>query len=289
VDPQWVGEGSFDAFDFGIAASTLARRYGAQGSVSNLSTGCTAGLDALGFALDRIRNGEADVMLAGASEAPLCPLSVGSFEALGALSTRELDDGRLASTPFSGERDGFVIAEGCGILLLESLEHAQRRGATIYAELAGYASVNNAHHMTDLPPDGAALSGCIRAALADAGCEPADIDHVSAHGSSTPQNDANETGAIKAAFGEHATRLAINSMKSMTGHALAAANAVEAVALALEMKHQQVHPTINYRVPDPQCDLDYVPNTGRQALIRGAVKLSSGFSGIHSVIVMRAL
>lgn len=289
VDPQWVGEGSFDAFDFGIAASTLAREYGAQGSVSNLSTGCTAGLDALGFALDRIRSGEADVMIAGASEAPLCPLSVGSFEALGALSTREVEDGRRASTPFSGERDGFVIAEGCGILLLESYEHAVRRGATIYAELAGYASVNNAHHMTDLPPDGAALSSCIRAALADAGCEPQDVDHVSAHGSSTPQNDANETGAIKAAFGEHAARLAVNSMKSMTGHALAAANAVEAVALALEIRHQQVHPTINYTVPDPQCDLDYVPNTGRQAEIRAAVKLSSGFSGIHSVIVMRAI
>lgn len=289
VDPSWVAEGSFDAFDFGLAASTLAQRHGAEGSVSNLSTGCTAGLDALGFALDCIRRGEADVMLAGASEAPLCPLSIGSFEALGALSTRALDEPQRASTPFSGERDGFVIAEGCGILVLESLEHAVRRGARIYAELAGYASVNNAHHMTDLPPEGEQLARCIREALADARCAPDQIDHVSAHGSSTPQNDVNETGAIKAVFGAHAQALAINSMKSMTGHALAAANAVEAVALSLEIRHRYVHPTINYRVPDPHCDLDYVPNRGRPAVVRNALKLSSGFSGIHSVIVMRAI
>jgi len=289
VDAAWVGEGSFDAFDFGLAASALARQYGAEGSVSNLSTGCTAGLDALGFAMERIRNGEADVMLAGASEAPLCPLSIGSFEALGALSTRAVDEAHRASTPFSGERDGFVIAEGCGILVLESLEHAQRRGATIYAELAGYASVNNAYHMTDLPPEGEALARCIELALADAGVGTDEVDHISAHGSSTPQNDANETGAIKAVFGERAPQIAINSLKSMTGHALAAANAVESVALSLEIKHQQVHPTINYRVADPQCDLDYVPNHARASRIRHALKLSSGFSGIHSVIVMRAL
>jgi len=289
VDPEWVAPGGFEAFDFGSAATALARRCGARGSVSSLSTGCTAGLDALGQGLDCIRSGRADVMLVGASEAPLCPLSIGSFEALGALSTRAVDEPCRASTPFSGERDGFVIAEGCGILVLESLEHAMARGATPYAELAGYASVNNAYHMTDLPPEGEALARCIREALADAGCPPEEIDHISAHGSSTPQNDANETGAIKAVFGGRAREIAVNSMKSMTGHALAAANAVEAVALSLEIRHQKVHPTINHRVPDPRCDLDYVPNVARDASIRGALKLSSGFSGIHSVIVMRAL
>lgn len=288
VDETLVPLGSFDAFDFGLAASTVAREIGAEGSVSNLSTGCTAGLDALGFALDRIRSGEADVMLAGASEAPLCPLSIGSFEALGALSTRSLDAAANASCPFSAERDGFVIAEGCGILVLESLEHARRRGARIYAELAGYASVNNAYHMTDLPPDGQALARCMTLALADAGSAVDDIDHISAHGSSTPQNDVNETGAIKAVFGARAPALAVNSLKSMTGHALAAANAVEAVALSLEIGHQSVHPTINYRVPDPQCDLDYVPHRARAMPVRSAMKLSSGFSGIHSVIVMRS-
>lgn len=289
VDPARVAEGSFDAFDFGLAAARVAREFGAEGSVSNLSTGCTAGLDALGFALERIRNGEADVMLAGASEAPLCPLSIGSFEALGALSTRDVDAAARASCPFSAERDGFVIAEGCGILVLESHRHAVQRGARIYAELAGYASVNNAYHMTDLPPEGEALARCIHLALADAGSTVDDIHHISAHGSSTPQNDANETGAIKAVFGAHAPALAINSLKSMTGHALAAANAIESVALSLEIKHQKLHPTINYRVADPQCDLDYVPNRGRAARIGSAVKLSSGFSGIHSVIVMRAV
>jgi len=287
VDSAWVSETSFDNFDFGLAASAVARGFGATGPVSNLSTGCTAGLDALGFALDQIRSGRADVMLAGASEAPLCPLSVGSFEALGALSTRATDHPQKASCPFTAERDGFVIAEGCGILVLESYDHAVGRGARIYAELAGYASVNNAYHMTDLPPDGVELARCIKLALEDADCAATEIDHISAHGSSTPQNDANETGAIKSVFGPRASQIPINSLKSMTGHALAAANGIEAVALCLEIKNKTIHPTINYAVPDPACDLDYVPNRARSANIRAAVKTSSGFSGIHSVIIMR--
>jgi len=289
IDAAWVEPHFYDNLDFGVAASAIARQHGAAGPVSNLSTGCTAGLDALGFAFEQIRTGKADVMIAGASEAPLCPLSIGSFEALGALSSRALEDRTQASCPFSAERDGFVIAEGCGIFVLEDYEHAVRRGARIYAELSGYASINNAYHMTDLPPEGEALARCIRLALADAHCEPHEIDHIGAHGSSTPQNDANETGAIKRVFGARAADIPINSLKSMTGHALAAANAIEMVALCKEIETQQIYPTINYQTPDDQCDLDYVPNTARASAIRSAIKLSSGFSGIHSAVVLQAV
>lgn len=174
------------------------------------------------------------------------------------------------------------------MLLLEAEDHAVARGARVYAELAGYASVNNAYHMTDLAPDGAALARCIGLALDDAGCDAAAIDHVAAHGSSTPQNDVNETAAIKQVFGRRAREIPINSLKSMTGHALAAANAIEAVALCLGIRARLVHPTINHRRPAEDCDLDYVPNSARAARIGAAVKLSSGFSGIHSVVVLRA-
>lgn len=288
VNRDWVERQFYDNLDFGIAASSIAKKYGAMGPVSNLSTGCTAGLDALGFAFEQIRSGKADVMIAGASEAPLCPLSIGSFEALGALSTRDCIDKTQASCPFSAERDGFVIAEGCGIFILEEYTHAIRRGAKIYAEVAGYASINNAYHMTDLPPDGEELARCMHAALEDANCDINAIDHIGAHGSSTAQNDANETGAIKRVFGERAFRIPVNSLKAMTGHALAAANAIELVAMCLEIKNQIVYPTINYHQIDEQCDLDYVPNKARVASIHSAIKLSSGFSGIHSAVVLRA-
>jgi len=289
VNCNLVEKQFYDNLDFGIAASSIARRYGAMGVVSNLSTGCTAGLDALGFAFEQIRRGKADVMIAGASEAPLCPLSIGSFEALGALSVRECIKKTMISCPFSADRDGFVIAEGCGILILEEYKHAIQRGAKIYAEVAGYASINNAYHMTDLPPDGEALARCIQIALEDANCDINDIDHISAHGSSTAQNDANETGAIKRVFGQRAYQIPVNSLKSMTGHALAAANAIELVAMCLEIQHQMVYPTINYHQIDKQCDLDYVPNKARKVSIRSAIKLSSGFSGIHSTAVLKAI
>jgi 3-oxoacyl-(acyl-carrier-protein) synthase len=277
-----------DSLDFGRAARETAMRFNARGAVTTISTGCTAGLDALGFAVDEIREGRADVMLAGASEAPLCPLAIGSFEALGALSTRSCADPTEASTPFSADRDGFVIAEGCGMMVLESEEHVAARGARVYAELAGFASVNNAYHMTDLAPDGLAMARCISLALDDAGCDPAVIDHVSAHGSSTPQNDVNETAAIKSVFGARAKHIPINSLKSMTGHALSASNAIEAIAVCLEIHNGLLHPTINYRRPAEECDLDYVPNVARPAKIGAALKLASGFSGIHSVLVIRA-
>lgn len=289
VDKSWSNKTLFNNLDFGIASASVARKFGAAGPVGNISTGCTAGLDALGFAFDQIRSGKVDVMIAGASEAPLCPLSIGSFEALGALSTRKCEHPSHSSAPYSSERDGFVIAEGCGIFVIEDYEHALKRNAKVYAEISGYASVNNSFHMTDLPPDGEALARCIKLALEDAHCSLSDIDHISAHGSSTPQNDINETNAIKLAFGEHAHRIPINSLKSMTGHALAAANAIEMVALCMEMKHKIIYPTINYRKPDPSCDLDYVPNKARELSIGTAVKLTSGFSGIHSVLVIQAV
>ncbi|WP_261334115.1 beta-ketoacyl-[acyl-carrier-protein] synthase family protein [Rhizobium leguminosarum] len=279
---------ALESFDFGLAATSVASHLGVGGMVVNLSTGCTAGLDALGFAYNQIRSGAMDIMLAGASEAPLCPLSIGAFEALGALSTRFTDDPRLASTPFSADRDGFVISEGCGMLLLESYDHAVARNARIYAEVTGYASVNNAYHMTDLPPSGEALARCMELALTDARIERSEIDHISAHGSSTPQNDVNETGAIRSVFGQLADTIPVNALKSMTGHALAAANAIECVALSLQLYHQKLHPTVNYCNPDPACDLDYVVGAERHTRIRSAMKLASGFSGIHSVLVMRA-
>ncbi|NHB87727.1 beta-ketoacyl-[acyl-carrier-protein] synthase family protein [Photorhabdus tasmaniensis] len=289
ISPDLIQPEDYDSFDFSSAATSVAKKYGASMSVSNISTGCAAGLDALGMALEHIRSGRADVMLAGASEAPLCPLSIGSFEALGALSSRELENQQSATCPFSLERDGFVIAEGCGILVLESYEHAKKRGAHIYAELVGYASVNNAYHMTDLPADGLAMARCIDMALKDARIAPSAVNYISAHGSSTAQNDINESNAIKFILGEKAFDIPINSLKSMTGHALAAANAIESVALCLEIERQYIHPTINYQTPDPDCDLDYIPNQGCAYPIDTALKLSSGFSGIHSVIVMRAV
>ena len=283
-----VEAGFARAFDFGRAAAEAATRFGARGAATTLSTGCTAGIDALGFGLDEIREGRAEVMLAGASEAPLCPLAVGSFEALGALSTRACADPREASAPFSADRDGFVIGEGAAMLVLEAAEHAEARGARAYAELAGYASVNNAFHMTDLAADGAAMARCMELALADAGCDAEAIDHVAAHGSSTPQNDLHETAAIKRVFGARAARIPVNSLKSMTGHALAAANAIEAAALCLEIRHALLHPTINHRRAAAECDLDYVTDGARAVRIGAALKLASGFSGIHSVLVLRA-
>ena len=289
IDLDWTIQNAYDKLDFGMAAGAIARQIGAAGPVANLSTGCTAGLDALGFAFELIRSDKVDIMLAGASEAPLCPLSIGSFEALGALSTRQCKDVTQASCPFSKERDGFVIAEGCGMFVLEEYQHALKRGATIYAELSGYASVNNAYHMTNLPPEGTALAACIQLALKNAGFQPEQVDHISAHGSSTLQNDVNETAAIHRVFGSRACQVPVNSLKSMTGHALAAANAIEMVALCLEIKHQWVHPTINCQTRDGECDLDYVFEQARPAVIDTAIKLSSGFSGIHSTVVLQAV
>jgi len=226
------------------------------------------------------------VVLAGAGEAPVCPVVYAAFDSIGALSTRN-DDPASASRPFAKDRDGFVLGEGACMLVVEDYERAKARGARIYAELLGFASVSNAFHMTDLPADGAALARCMSLGLADAALQPEAIDAVNAHGSSTPQNDVCETNAIKAVLGERkAGQVPVNSLKSMVGHALGASNAIEIAACAMAIQDQYMFPTINFGSAGDGCDLDYVPNQGRGAPIGALLKLSSGFSGVHSALVM---
>jgi 3-oxoacyl-(acyl-carrier-protein) synthase len=270
---------------FNSMAYELAAASGCQGPVLTISTGCTAGLDAIATGFDLIRSGEADVALTGSSEAPLTPVVFAAFDVLGAL-TKHNSDPEHASRPFDRDRDGFVLAEGAAFVLLEERGRALQRGAHIYAELEGFASVSNSYHMTDLPADGAALAECIRLAMKDAGIGPGDIDHINAHGSSTRQNDLCETNAIKKALGRRAQQITVNSLKSMVGHALGASNAIEIVACALSLANQHLFPTTNLDFPDDECDLDYVANQGRPARLRHLIKLSSGFSGIHSAAVL---
>jgi len=271
---------------FNVASAEVARRYGARAPVTTLATGCTAGLDALGQAYDSIRAGQAEVMIAGAAEAPLTPIALGAFDIIGALCSDSNDCPDAASRPYDGSRKGFVLGESCGVFVLESLAHARRRGATVLAEVAGFGSTCNAYHMTDLKPDGEDLHRAMTIALDDAGLDSNQIDHVNAHGSSTPQNDVNETNAVKRTLGDRAYQIPVCSSKSLIGHALAAANAVETVAAVLALQHQQVPPTINYRQPDPDCDLNYVPNQAVPAEIRHVLKDASGFSGIHSALIL---
>jgi 3-oxoacyl-(acyl-carrier-protein) synthase len=271
---------------FNTAAAAVADAHGFEGPAVSLTTGCTGGNDALGYALDAIRRGDADVMVAGASEAAITPFVLACFDVIGALSVRN-DDPAHASRPFDAGRDGFVIGEGAGLCVVEEWEHAVRRGAPILAELAGFGTTANAFHMTDLQPEGHDLGRSFREALTDARCNPGEIGYVNAHGSSTPQNDVCETSAIKAVLGHHATATPVSSIKSMLGHALAAANALEAVACVLALQDGVLPPTINYELPDPRCDLDYVPNVARESRPDAIASLSSGFGGIHSTIVLR--
>jgi 3-oxoacyl-[acyl-carrier-protein] synthase II len=224
-------------------------------------------------------------MICGGSEAVVTPLGVGGFGAMRALSTRN-EAPALACRPFDLDRDGFVIAEGAGILVLEELEHAKRRGAHIYAECKGYAANADAHHITAPPPEGAGAQRCMRTALDDARLAPTDVDYINAHGTSTKINDATETLAIKKVFGDHARKLAISSTKSMTGHLIGAAGVVEAAFCALAVARGQIPPTINYTTPDPECDLDYVPNTARDAPVRNALTNSFGFGGTNACLVI---
>src|SRR5262249_15296774 len=267
-----------------MAAGWVSMRTGARGPIASAATACAAGAPAIGDAVRAIQRGNADVMLAGGTDALIHPVVVGCFCALRALSVRN-DDPTRASRPFDKERDGFVLAEGAGVLVLEELEIARARGAHVYAEVIGYGLTADAHHPTAPSDDGPARAMAL--ALADAGLRPADVDYVNAHGTSTPHNDANETKAIKEAFGPHARRLAISSTKSMTGHLNGATGAVEAVATALALEHGQVPPTINYRTPDPDCDLDYVPNEARSMDVRVALSNSFAFGGINVTLGFR--
>jgi 3-oxoacyl-[acyl-carrier-protein] synthase II len=247
---------------------------------------CATGAHAIGEAFEAILRGDADAMVCGGTEATITPLGVGGFNAMRALSTRN-DAPQRASRPFDRERDGFVLAEGAGIVILEELSLARRRGASIYAELVGYGLSSDAHHITAPAPDGEGAARCMRMALRDAGLPPDSVQYVNAHGSSTPYNDLNETKALKSVFGDHARRLWISSTKSMTGHLLGAAGGVEAALTALAIRHQVAPPTINYEFPDPECDLDYVPNEARQGRIDVALSNAFGFGGTNACLVFR--
>ena len=269
-----------------LAAGQVSIRYGARGPNSAPCTACSAGSHAVGDSFKIIQRSDADVMIAGGSEAAITPMGVGGFAALKALSTRNEEPTR-ASRPFDRERDGFVVGEGAGVLILEELEHALRRGASIHAEIVGYGMSGDAYHITAPCTDGDGAVRVMRRTLADAAVAPDEVNYINAHGTSTPPNDRIETMAIRSVFGEHASKLAISSTKSMIGHLLGAAGAVEAGVTALTIRDQIIHPTINQEVPDPECDLDYVPNVARRAAIRYALSNSFGFGGTNASILLK--
>jgi 3-oxoacyl-[acyl-carrier-protein] synthase II len=269
-----------------MAAAQLSLFFGLKGYNNTVITACAASTQALGEALDAIRVGRADVVLAGGTEAAICELGLCGFAVMRALSTRN-DPPQKASRPFDAQRDGFVASEGAAIFVLESLEHAQARGATILAELAGYAACNDAYHLVAPCPDGEGAARTMRWALEDAGVRPEEVDYVNAHGTSTPLNDVAETIAIKAVFGERAYRLPISATKSMIGHAFGAAGALESLACVMTLRTGVIHPTINYEHPDPECDLDYVPNVARQADVKVVLKNSFGFGGQNACLVFK--
>jgi 3-oxoacyl-[acyl-carrier-protein] synthase II len=269
-----------------LAAGQVSIRLGAKGPNSATCTACSASAHALGDAFEIIRRGDADTMIAGGSEAAITPMGVGGFAALRALSTRN-DDPARACRPFDKDRDGFIIGEGAGILVLEELEQARRRGARIYAELVGYGMSADAYHITAPSEDGEGAVRVMTLALQKAGIRPDQVDYINAHGTSTPHNDRLETLAIKRCFGPHAHKVAISSTKSMTGHLLGAAGGLEAGIVALSVFHQAVPPTVNLDNPDPDCDLDYVPHTKRDLTINYALSNSFGFGGTNAALVLK--
>jgi act minimal PKS ketosynthase (KS/KS alpha) len=286
VDPDYLSPHMYDYFVPSSTAAEVAWRVGAEGPVSIVSTGCTAGLDSVGRAYELIAEGTADVMVAGATDAPISPIAVACFDAIKATSPRN-DDPAHASRPFDRSRNGFVLGEGAAMMVLEERDHAMARGARIYAEVCGYATRCNAYHMTGLKPDGREMAEAIRYAMADARCVPEAVDYVNAHGSGTKQNDRHETGAFKATLGEHAYRVPISSIKSMIGHSLGAIGAIEIAACALAIEYDVVPPTANLNEPDPECDLDYVPNEARDVRVNTALTVGSGFGGFQSAMVLR--
>ena len=269
-----------------ILAGQIGMHFKAKGPNMVITTACASSTHALGVSYKLIRNGEADVIISGGSEAAITPLALAGFCSMKALSTRN-DAPEKASRPFDKERDGFVMAEGAGILILEELEHARKRGAKIYAEIIGFGMSADAYHITAPDPEGEGAKKAMELAIMDAGISPQDVDYINAHGTSTPLNDKLETLAIKKLFKEHAYNLAVSSNKSMIGHLLGAAGAVEAVATALTLKEGVIPPTINYENPDPECDLDYVPNEKRVKNVKIALSNSFGFGGHNASIVLK--
>jgi 3-oxoacyl-[acyl-carrier-protein] synthase II len=269
-----------------LAPAQIAIRHGAKGVNWTITSACASGTHAIGEALRLIRHGHQDVVITGGAEAPITPLGVGGFNAMRALSTRN-DAPQLASRPFDKGRDGFVLAEGAGVLILEEMERALRRGAKIYGEVIGYGANNDAYHIASPPPGGEGAARCMALALRDAGIEPARVDYINAHGTATEFNDVNETQAIKRVFGDAAEKIPISSTKSMTGHLLGAAGAVEGIYALLALESGMLPPTINYETPDARCDLDYVPNHARRADIEIALSNSFGFGGTNACVIFR--
>jgi 3-oxoacyl-[acyl-carrier-protein] synthase II len=270
-----------------LASGWISIAYGAKGPNSCVSTACATGNHAIGDSFRIIQRGEADVMIAGGTEAVIVPLTIAGFAVMKALSTRN-DEPARASRPFDKDRDGFVMGEGAGVVILEALETAVRRGAPVLAEVVGYGMSADAHHITAPAPEGEGAVRSMQAALEDGGVRPEEVGYINAHGTSTPYNDRNETQAIKRLFGAHASRLAVSSTKSMTGHLLGAAGGIEAVATVLALRRGILPPTINYETPDPDCDLDYVPNKPREASVRVALSNSFGFGGTNATLAFRA-
>jgi 3-oxoacyl-[acyl-carrier-protein] synthase II len=269
-----------------LAAGQISIKCGAKGPNIAPVSACATGTHAIGDAFRMIQRGDADAVIAGGAESTICSLGVGGFAVMKALSTRN-DDPQAASRPFDKNRDGFVMGEGAGIVVLEEYEQAKKRGAKIYGEVAGYGATADAYHLTAPAPGGEGAARCMQMALDTAGVNPEDVDYINAHGTSTPFNDLYETMAIKSVFGEHARQLMISSTKSMTGHLLGAAGGVEAAYSLLAMSRGVVPPTINYTEPDPECDLDYVPNEARQAEVKIALSNSLGFGGTNATLLFR--
>ena len=271
-----------------LAPGQISIRHGAKGPNLSQVSACSTGAHAIGDAFRVIQRGDADAMICGGTEATVTPLGVGGFNSMRALSTRN-EAPQQASRPFDRDRDGFVIAEGAGILVIEELEHAKKRGAKIYAEITGYAANADAHHITAPAPEGEGAQRCMRMALKDAKLAPSDIGYINAHGTSTKMNDLNETIAIKKVFGDSARKLMVSSTKSMTGHMLGAAGGVETAICALAIARGAIPPTINYTTPDPECDLDYVPNTAREVRVDHVLTNSYGFGGTNASLVLSRL
>ncbi|EPH44816.1 putative polyketide beta-ketoacyl synthase 1 [Streptomyces aurantiacus JA 4570] len=285
VDHTYADPFFYNYFVPSSFATEVARLVGAQGPSSVVSAGCTSGLDSVGYAVELIREGTADVMVAGATDAPISPITMACFDAIKATTPRH-DDPEHASRPFDDTRNGFVLGEGTAVFVLEELESARRRGARIYAEIAGYATRSNAYHMTGLRPDGAEMAEAITVALDEARMNPTAIDYINAHGSGTKQNDRHETAAFKRSLGEHAYRTPVSSIKSMVGHSLGAIGSIEIAASILAIQHDVVPPTANLHTPDPQCDLDYVPLNAREQIVDAVLTVGSGFGGFQSAMVL---
>jgi minimal PKS ketosynthase (KS/KS alpha) len=284
VDPEYAPPFVYHGLIPSSLASEVALKFGAHGPAVVISTGCTSGIDAIGYGHQMIQDDEADLVIAGASESPISPISMACFDPIKATSSRN-DDPAHASRPFDRDRDGFVMGEGGAILVLEELESALARGAHIYCEVAGFASRGNAFHMTGLKPDATEMTEAIMDAMAQGNTRPEDIDYINAHGSGTKQNDRHETAAYKNALGEHAYKVPISSIKSMIGHSLGAIGAVEMAACALAIDRGVVPPTANWENPDPECDLDYTPNEARRRKIEVALSTGSGFGGFQSAMI----